>query len=102
MAFDFSNIRYSRNTIKEYQDQILYGTFIRFKAYDGKTVDLHEHILRDIDSFRNLFDREIRERETSFEKDCSGLANKQKYMAYMKRPITIEFKNYNIEILQVD
>ena len=100
MACDFSSVRYSSKTIKEYREQTVSGTIVRFKAYDGKHLDLHEHILRDIDSFRDLIDREMKTREENF-KNSSGLETKEDYIAQMKMPIIIEFKNYNIEIMQV-
>ena len=54
---------------------------------DNKYKDVHEHVIKQIDSFREYIDKELQEREEKKETERS--------------PITIEFKFYNIEIVKV-
>jgi len=82
-----SEIEVSEKIVYEYQEKTITGQVVRLKAYDNKYKDVHEHVIKQIDSFREYIDKELQEREEKKEN--------------WRSPIIIEFKFYNIEIVKV-
>merc|ERR1712227_205480 len=82
-----SEIKVSEKIVYEYQEKTITGQVVRLKAYDNKYKDVHEHVIKQIDSFREYIDKELQEREEKKEN--------------WRSPIIIEFKFYNIEIVKI-
>ena len=100
MSLDFSRINFSKSVIEEYQEQKISGRVIRLKAFDENYWDVHERVLRTIDSFSNFIDREDRNRENEL-LQMTTVFTPQSYRTEINKPIVIEFKSYNFAIINV-
>ena len=105
MSLDFSRIKFSKTVIEEYQEQKISGRVIRLKAFDENYWDVHERVLRTIDSFSNFIDREDRNRENELqlnrENESTTVFTPESYRTEINKPIVIEFKSYNFAIINV-
>jgi len=100
MSLDFSKIKFSKTVVEEYQEQKISGRVIRLKAFDENFWDVHERVLRTIDSFSNFIDREDRKRENELLQSINEFTL-DSYRTKINKPIVIEFKSYNFAIINL-
>ena len=98
MALTFSIKGNAKRYTQEYKEQKLNGRIVSLTSYEGKTCDVHEHILRNITSFADFINREMQNR-------CRLAANSQMkindFISKLGEPIIIDFKSYNHAIIKV-
>ena len=94
----FSERKVAYKYLLEYQEHKINGGVVRLKAYDEKSCDVHEHILRNIPSFGDFIDRELEKRVSSAEESQMTLND---FISKSNEPVIIEFKSFNVAIIKV-
>ena len=74
------------------------GRVVRLKSYDDESVDVHEHIIRNIPSFADFIDRELQDRIRLAEE---GQMKINDFTSKLNEPVIIQFKSFNIDIIKV-
>ena len=91
----FSERKVAYKYSQEYKEQKLNGKVVSLKSHDGKTCDVHEHVLRQIPSFGDYIDRELKNRIRLVEESQMTLND------FISKPVIIEFKSFNVAIIKV-
>ena len=94
----FSERKVAYKYLLEYQEHKINGRVVRLKAYDEKSCDVHEHILRNIPSFADYIDRELKNRVSSAEESQMKIND---FISKLNEPVMIEFKSFNVAIIKV-
>ena len=94
----FSEIKVSDKYSQEYKEQKFNGKVVSLKSHDGQTCDVHEHVLRQIPSFGDYIDRELKNRIRLTEESQMTLND---FISKSNEPVIIEFKSFNVAIIKV-
>ena len=84
--------------LHEYKEQKLNGRIVCLKAYDDKTCNVHEHIIRNIPSFSEFIDRELQNRIALAEGSPMKITD---FISKFNEPVIIQFKSFNFAIIKV-
>ena len=95
---NFSEIKLAHKYSQEYKEQKLNGKVVSLKSHDGKTCDVHEHVLRQIPSFGDYIDRELKNRIRLAEESQMKIND---FISKSNEPVIIEFKSFNVAIIKV-
>ena len=74
------------------------GRVFRLKSYDDKSVDVHEHVIRNIPIFGDFIDRELKDRIRLAEESQMKIND---FSSKLNEPVIIQFKSFNIDIIKV-